>query len=302
MAERVSSFRDSAHFAVSANDVLVYRTADTDSRLTSFDRQGTVSGRASEPGGFRGVTLSPDGARRSASRTIRWTRRRPTCGCSTCPGEAGRTTDARRRTRRVSVWSSDGKRHRLLVQQQHARQRLASGRRTRRSSCEPPCSPFFRTVGRLTDGSFCTTTYVATASNTGSSDLLVFPSQTRSCGIVRTRFNDEQGRFSPNRRWVAYVSNQSGLSEVYVRELERIPQRLKQPEAACRCLTAAARNHAGVEMAASSFTLAPNGKIMAVEMIPARISTPDAENSLFQAPPGAVVGDVTAARPSDFSS
>jgi hypothetical protein len=49
--------------------VLVYRTADTDSQLTWFDRLGTVIGRASEPGGFRDAALSQDGARAVASRT-----------------------------------------------------------------------------------------------------------------------------------------------------------------------------------------------------------------------------------------
>ena len=46
-----------------------------------------------------------------------------------------------------------------------------------------------------------------------------FPATTpKPVAFVRTGFNEEQGRFSPNGRWVAYVSNQSGLSEVYVRE------------------------------------------------------------------------------------
>ena len=69
VAERVGAFRDGAFFSVSTNDVLVYRTADTDSQLTWFDRLGAVSGRASEPGGFRGVALSPDGRRAVAPRT-----------------------------------------------------------------------------------------------------------------------------------------------------------------------------------------------------------------------------------------
>ena len=69
VAERVGSFRDGAFFSVSANDVLVYRPADTDSQLAWFDRQGIVAGRASEPGGFREVALSPDGTRAVASRT-----------------------------------------------------------------------------------------------------------------------------------------------------------------------------------------------------------------------------------------
>jgi serine/threonine protein kinase len=69
VAERVGSFRDGAYFSASANDILVYRHAASDSQLTWFDRHGIVSGRVSEPGGFRAVALSPNGARAVASRT-----------------------------------------------------------------------------------------------------------------------------------------------------------------------------------------------------------------------------------------
>ena len=99
VAERVGSFRDGGFFSASANDVLVYRTADTDSQLTWFDRQGTVSGRASEPGGFRGVALSPDGARAVASRTesAGHDQGRPVAVRSVAR-KRGHTIDARHRT------------------------------------------------------------------------------------------------------------------------------------------------------------------------------------------------------------
>ena len=35
--------------------------------------------------------------------------------------------------------------------------------------------------------------------------------------FLRTRFSEEQGRFSPDGRWVAYSSNESGRFEVYLR-------------------------------------------------------------------------------------
>lgn len=69
VAQRVGSFRDGGYFSASANGVLVYRPADTDSQVTWFDRHGAVSGRASEPGAYRGAALSPDGTRAVAART-----------------------------------------------------------------------------------------------------------------------------------------------------------------------------------------------------------------------------------------
>jgi hypothetical protein len=38
--------------------------------------------------------------------------------------------------------------------------------------------------------------------------------------FLATRFNEAEGAFSPDSRWVAYHSNESGRSEVYVRPLE----------------------------------------------------------------------------------
>jgi len=35
--------------------------------------------------------------------------------------------------------------------------------------------------------------------------------------FLKTEFNESEGQFSPDRHWVAYVSNESGRSEVYVR-------------------------------------------------------------------------------------
>jgi len=34
--------------------------------------------------------------------------------------------------------------------------------------------------------------------------------------FVRTQYNESQGRFSPDGRWVAYTSNESGRAEVYI--------------------------------------------------------------------------------------
>ena len=34
--------------------------------------------------------------------------------------------------------------------------------------------------------------------------------------FLQTKFNESRGRFSPDRKWVAYVSDESGIVEVYV--------------------------------------------------------------------------------------
>ena len=128
VAERVGSFRDGAYFSASANDVLVYRNVDTDSQLTWYDRQGAVSGRASEPGGFRGVALSPDGARAVASRT------NPvdTTKADLWLFDFSRGSAATRLTlgtglAEFPVWSRDGKRIVFTFNNSSLREALASG-------------------------------------------------------------------------------------------------------------------------------------------------------------------------------
>jgi eukaryotic-like serine/threonine-protein kinase len=41
--------------------------------------------------------------------------------------------------------------------------------------------------------------------------------------FLRTTFNDHSPRFSPDSRWIAYVSDESGRSEVYVRSFAGRP-------------------------------------------------------------------------------
>jgi Tol biopolymer transport system component len=40
--------------------------------------------------------------------------------------------------------------------------------------------------------------------------------------FLGTKFDEKNGRFSPDGRWIAFTSNKSGRSEVYVRALAAI--------------------------------------------------------------------------------
>ena len=50
-------------------------------------------------------------------------------------------------------------------------------------------------------------------------DLMLLPldGDRKPKPFLRTQFNEHEARFSPDGRWVAYVSDESGPSEVYVR-------------------------------------------------------------------------------------
>ena len=60
--------------------------------------------------------------------------------------------------------------------------------------------------------------YVTIASPKSISDIWVLPLDGRKAvPFVQTRFIEDQAQFSPDGRWVAYVSDQSGEAEVYLR-------------------------------------------------------------------------------------
>src|SRR5439155_18590961 len=51
------------------------------------------------------------------------------------------------------------------------------------------------------------------------SDLWVLPlgGDRKSFAFLNTKFSETQGQFSPDGRWVAYQSDESGRQEIYVR-------------------------------------------------------------------------------------
>jgi Tol biopolymer transport system component len=59
--------------------------------------------------------------------------------------------------------------------------------------------------------------YQNTDSKTGE-DLWALPmeGERKPFSVVQTNFNEQDGQFSPDGRWVAYQSNQSGRVEIYV--------------------------------------------------------------------------------------
>ena len=57
---------------------------------------------------------------------------------------------------------------------------------------------------------------------TSGTDLWVLPQETRVPFVfLRTEANELWGQFSPDGRWVAYQSNETGRYEIYVRPFSR---------------------------------------------------------------------------------
>jgi len=206
VAQQVGSYRDTGFFSTSSNGLLVYRTTDRDFQVTWFDRQGTVLGRASEPGRFRGVALSPDGTRAVASRTnAQDAATADLWMLDLSAGSRGTRFTSSPGIAEFPVWSPDG-RVVTFTLRGHLYQKLASGAKDEevlqleRGNLKHPTS--WSPDGRVL--------LIAAADPISRWDLWVLPlrGDPKPVPFARTRFDEEQGRFARDGRWVAYVSNE----------------------------------------------------------------------------------------------
>jgi hypothetical protein len=104
--------------------------------------------------------------------------------------------------------------------------------------------------------------------------------------FLSTEFNEIDGRFSPDMRWIAYMSDESGSNEIYVRPFSQA--------------SGGASSESGGKWQVSKgggigprwrgngrelYYRAPDGKVMAVEITPGPRFQFGMPKPLFQAPP-----------------
>jgi Tol biopolymer transport system component len=205
---------DNSTFSASSQ-VLVHRSGEKRlSELTWFDRQGRVVGVAGTPADYQGFSLSPDGRSLAVARTVDGTSsvwlmelerdRLSRLTLGPAPGK-------------FPVWSPDGARIAFVSRRDEADgvyTVAASGGGKEESLLHSPESKHPTDWSR--DGRFLI--YTATSPRTGS-DLWTLPlsGDRKPQPVFMTTANESQARLSPDVRWVAYVSDESGREEVYVR-------------------------------------------------------------------------------------
>ena len=226
IAEQVSNLR----FSASATDVLVYATGSgpatiargfIQGQLTWFDREGRVLGTVGDPGMYRNLALSPDGKRVAFNRVD--------------PQNATATNlwlyeFARGVTTRftfdsswddVPVWSPDGSHiafgsnrgGQFDIYQKAANLAGAdellfkSGEDKVPNSWSPDARYLlFFSLGNPWQGWLL--------------PLGGAMADRKPILIEDSKFNLAYGRFSPDGRWIAYTSDESGRSEIYVRPFD----------------------------------------------------------------------------------
>jgi dipeptidyl aminopeptidase/acylaminoacyl peptidase len=215
-------------FSVSATGVLAYRTGGAGglptTQLTWFDRAGKILGTVGEPGQYNTVALSPDGTRVAVSRndprtagggfgaqrgnTDIWLHEFSRGTSARLPSDPGMDW--------MAVWSPDGSRIIFASARDgpmNLYQKVSSGAGNEEAllkSNEVKLSYDWSQDGRFL-------LYGVGLQKYGLWVLPLTGDDHKPTPYLQTESNASQARFSPDSRWIAYMSDESGKKEVYVR-------------------------------------------------------------------------------------
>jgi Tol biopolymer transport system component len=214
-----NSFNGRDTFTVSENGVLVYRTGRPGglptSELVWFDRGGKRVGSVEGLGMYLGPALSPDGKRIAVQRLDPQTGTFDIWLVDLAHSTLLRLTFGSS-NQTHPVWSPDGGRIVFASDRSGASnlyQKSSSGAGSEELLLGSDTSKYV--TDWSPDGRFIA--YEKQDPRTGL-DLWLLPlfGDRKPIPFLQTEFNEGQGQFSPDGRWMAYVSDESGRREVYV--------------------------------------------------------------------------------------
>jgi len=204
-----------APFSASAGGMLAYRTGAAAARtqLTWFDRSGASQGRLGQQGFYRNPVLAPDGARVALELVDPQGRNQ-----DIWIGDVGRGVMTRftfdPHNDIYPVWSADGTRIMFASDRDggvfNVYQKAANGATDEQLLVKSAddMAPYTRSP----DGR-----YLLYRLNTTGLGILPLTGDRKQRPLLQAVFTQSQGQVSPDGRWLAYVSNESGPYEVYIR-------------------------------------------------------------------------------------
>jgi eukaryotic-like serine/threonine-protein kinase len=285
IAGPVGSYLDGAFFSASRNGVLAFRSPDETLRLTWLDRLGNVLERVGEPARYSGLALAPE-ARRAVvvQHTIRANADQDLWLVDLPSGRSSRLT-ADARLEGWPVWSEDG--GRVYFASSGAIGSLfeqsINGEQGARLLLESPQHKVPTSISR--DGRFLLFTTRSTESTRGDVWVLPLTGERKPYPLIRRAFDQEQAQFSPDGRWVAYVSNESGRHEVLVRPFA--PVSTTDAESAGESVIVSKSGGTAPRWRADGkelFFLTPDGAVASVPVSVRPVLVVGAPTSLFHAP------------------
>jgi serine/threonine protein kinase len=248
-----------AFFSVSQTGVLVFLSSDSPgTQLAWVDRGGKQLAAVGTTAVDNGLRLSPNGKQLAVSRLDP-----QTASADIWLIDLARNTPSRftfdPANEIAPVWSPDGSRIVFASNRDgvaHIYQKMANGTGNDEVlfKATDPTGPHDWSP----DGKFILFGVLSPKTNVDIWLLPLFGDQ-KPASFIQTEFTETQGRFSPDERWVAYTSNESGSYQVYVRSFPTSGGKWQvstgggaQPQ----------WRHDGKEL----FYLAPDRNVMAVEV------------------------------------
>jgi Tol biopolymer transport system component len=225
VASDVGSYNAFGFFSAAANGTLVYRGAHGKSQLTLFDRGGKQSGTVGEPGDFINSlsSFSPDGKQAAvALRNPEAINRANLWLLDLSGSEAPTRFTFDASADADPVWSPDGTQIVFSSSRDgspNLYRKPANGSREEEPLLKSDVAKYATSWSR--NGRFLL--YQAVDPKT-KADLWILPdpgaSPDASQPILfqRTEANEVEARFSPDGRWIVYMSDETGRYEAYVRE------------------------------------------------------------------------------------
>jgi len=206
-----------ALFSVSHTGVLVYRSGSNDaSQLTWFDRQGKPLGTVGPVANYFWPSLPPDESRVAFNAAAPQSGNADVWWMDLARGNPTRLTFDPSPDY-SPVWSPDGSQI-LFTSERDGRPNLYQTGASGGGADERVLQSDFRKVASdwSADGRYIL--YQELNPKSGY-DLWALPltGEKRPFPFLQTPFDERQGRFSPDGRWIAYTSDETGTWQVYVR-------------------------------------------------------------------------------------
>lgn len=214
--------------ALSSNGTIVFSNSEARRFLDIVDRSGKTAHLVEEMANYRNPRISPDGSRLAVM-----------LGPSSLPGNLGVMELGSRRMTKLTVdgaefpeWSPDGSR--LFYSKPTRRDGrlwwIDPDRPGTPQSIEPIISSPFSYTGSQTLSPNGRDIVISAGSGRLEDDLFAMSLDSPSRKPVpwlQSQFVESQPRFSPDGKWLAYISNESGSEEVYVSQFPGPGPRIK---------------------------------------------------------------------------
>jgi Tol biopolymer transport system component len=226
VASALGAFRDTAFFSASPTAV-VYRGVAADMQLTWLDRQGKVLGRAGDPGPFNRLALSPDGTLAMVVRENRLNRFDQDLWTVDLVRNYATRFTSDLLFESAPAWSPDGAEvwyaggagggdiHRKASNGTGAGSMVLSAKNP------PLVNPATTSLSLSAWANGQALVFNATSRTGTRQDLWMLPPgpEAKPVPLLEQEFDQTDGRMSPDGRWLAYVSNESGSNEVFLRSV-----------------------------------------------------------------------------------